>query len=120
MEEGASTQPATASSSATNDAQATTNTSDLPVASADATTTDNAAAPTADVTDTDDTTEPLQPIMCGICNEQPGKYKCTRCKLPLYVSCLYGHDVFIISSAVSGYAKYAGGRRRRGKGRDHV
>lgn len=26
--------------------------------------------------------QPSKPV-CGICNENPGKYKCTRCQLPL-------------------------------------
>ncbi|KAL9949158.1 hypothetical protein ACHAQF_001231 [Verticillium nonalfalfae] len=25
---------------------------------------------------------PPQPRLCGVCNEKPGKYKCTRCSLP--------------------------------------
>lgn len=38
--------------------------------------------------------------MCGICDEKEGKYKCTRCPLPLYVS-PWGHFVFIIHSLLS-------------------
>ena len=26
---------------------------------------------------------PLAKTLCGICNEKEGKYKCTRCKMPL-------------------------------------
>lgn len=95
MEEGASIPPSLAPSSVAIDEKMTDSVPEVPVdatmtgetAAAPDTEVSAPAAPTAQPTQPSgvDETEASQPaiVLCGICNENPGKYKCTRCKLPL-------------------------------------